>query len=485
VAAVIEPTLPDILQVEDTAEILSFKCPVTGWLAWPTVRHVFLSYLIHELVYEWAAFIGPLPKPWHHHRAATALVKALRHNNEALRRGILRRPIMIFGTTSTMVDRDGMAFNRLSDDFSLQYPQDTVAIEDLFPFRYSIPRNRRNMDVLYSLPDLALRKLHAAMIDPEPFDVVANGLVRFLTARVEQLFGLALPAERQSYFTAIISRNLRRFQLEQKRFRRLFERAEPRILLVMAGTTGGHAPSIQVARQMGITVAEYQHGQFGAGQPEYNFAPSLLASDAYRATLPEYLLSYGMWWTRRINAPLQHVAIGNPHRTESLLRHRKASHAGPPEILVVAKLGEAAKYLELAGQLDRHFDGRYRIRLRANPRDPDFGGRSRIKWHDRSIGLDDDPDFYASLVTAHIVVSGPSTVLAESIGVAGRIFIWDEVGGPFKYPERMFERFRGANELVAAIENAPSDCPDRPQPDELWAPDWRRRYTGFVEQFLT
>ncbi|MBI5321037.1 hypothetical protein [Bradyrhizobium sp.] len=483
-AAGVALTLPEILLVEDSAEILSFKCPVTGWLAWPAVRHVFLSYLIHELAYEWAAFIGPLPKPWHHHRAAAALLKAARHNREVLRRGVLRRPIMIFGTTSTMVQRDGMAFNRLSDDFALQYPEDTVVIEDLFPLQYSVPRNRRNPDVLYSLPELALRKFRSAMINSGPFDAVANGLTRFLTARVKQLFGLQLPLERQGYFTTIISRNLRRFQLERRRFHRLFERANPRILLVMAGTTGGHAPSIQVAREMGITVAEYQHGQFGAGQPEYNFAPTLLASDAYRATLPEYLLTYGRWWTKKINAPLHHVVIGNPHRAESLLLHRKPLQAGPPEILIVAKLGEATKYLELAGKLDHHFDGRYRIRLRANPRDRNFGGHSSITWQGRTIELDCNPDFYASLVLAHTIVSGPSTVLAESIGIANRIFIWDEVGGPFKYPDQTFERFRSVNELIAAIESPAGDCPDRPEVDELWAPDWRQRYSGFVKQFI-
>lgn len=137
-------TLQEILLVEDSPEILSFKCPVTGWLAWPTIRQVFLSYLIHELAYEWPAFIGPVPTLWQHRRAGPALVKALRHNAEAIRRDVLRRPIMIFGTASTIVDRDGRAVNRLSDDFALQHAGNTVVIEDLFPLQYSFPRNRLN-----------------------------------------------------------------------------------------------------------------------------------------------------------------------------------------------------------------------------------------------------------------------------------------------------------------------------------------------------
>jgi hypothetical protein len=71
-------------------------------------------------------------------------------------------------------------------------------------------------------------------------------------------------------------------------------------------------------------------------------------------------------------------------------------------------------------------------------------------------------------------VSGPSTVLTESIGVASRIFIWDEVGGAFKYPEHIFERFGSVSELIEALEVPPGDCPDRPDVAEVWAPDWRQ-----------
>src|SRR5262249_54011514 len=152
------------------------------------------------------------------------------------------------------------------------------------------------------------------------------------------------------------------------------------------------------------------------------------------------------WWIKRINAPLRSLPIGNPHRTESLPRHQPA---GPPVILIVSKLGEVAKYLELAGQLDRYFAGRFRVLLRTNPRDQDFGVRSTAQWQGRTIHLDNNPDFYASLPNAEIVVSGPSTVLVESIGLASRIFIWDEVGGAFKYPERMFERFGNVADLIA------------------------------------
>jgi hypothetical protein len=478
-------TLQEILLVEDTPEILSFKCPVTGWLAWPTVRHVFLSYLIHELAYEWPAFIGPIPALWQHRRAGPALIRALRHNAGAMRRNVLRRPIMMFGTASTMVDRAGKAFNRLSDDLALHRAGDTVVIEDLYPLQYSVPRNRLNQDVLYSLPDLLARQLRAAMVDPAPFRRVADAMTRFLTERVERLFGLNIPPQRQAYMAGLITQFLRRYPFERQRYRRLFEKATPRILLMMAGTTGVRAPAIQVAREMGIAVAEYQHGQFGSGQPEYNFAPTVLNSEAYRATLPDYLLAYGTWWIERINAPLQCFPIGNPHRTESLLSYRPAPRGGAPCILIVTKLGEAATYLELAGQLDRHFDGEFRIRLRTNPRDQEFARRTTARWEDRIIELDNNPDFYASLLHADIVVSGPSTVLTESIGVASRIFIWDAVGGAFKYPERIFERFGSVDELIEALKRPAADCPDRPEIDALWAPGWRHRYSAFVDSFLT
>src|SRR4051812_47780909 len=121
--------LRDILAIEDDEEILSFRCPRTGYFAWPTVRHNFLSYLMHELAYPWAAYIGP-PLALHGQSAALpALVRSIPHNAQVRRRGVGSRPVMIISTTNGLVQWQGTAFNRYSDHFALATPARSITHE--------------------------------------------------------------------------------------------------------------------------------------------------------------------------------------------------------------------------------------------------------------------------------------------------------------------------------------------------------------------
>jgi hypothetical protein len=474
--------LRDILAIEDDEEILSFRCPRTGFLAWPTVRHAFLSYLMHELAYPWPAFIGAPPPLRQRGAVLSALARCIAQNARARRRGIVRRPVMIFSTTRGIVHWQPHALNRFSDHFALATPGQACVHENVVPPGYETPRERANHDVVYTLPALAGRYLAATFDARARSGRVAGDLTGFLAARTERLFGLRLSAERCAITRGFIARGVGGYAFDRERYQRLFSEAEPGILLVIAGTVGSFAAPIQIAHAMGIPVVEYQHGACGGGQPEYNFAPVVRDSSEYRRTLPDYFLSYGRWWTERINAPMQSVAVGNPHRTESLGRLRATAETGDRfDVLMIAKLGEPARYLTLASDLDRLTGGRLRIGLRPYPSELQFaGGQQRIG----RIHIDANRDFYTSLIRAEVVVSGPSTTLVEALGVARRVFIWEEAGAGFKYPDPLFERFTTAAELADKLTAPPDPSLQLPASEDVWAPDWRGRYAAFLAPFL-
>jgi hypothetical protein len=474
--------LPDLLAIEDDEEILSFRCPRTGWLAWPTVRHVFLSYLMHELAFPWPAYAGAPPPLRQRGAALPALARCIAHNTKARRRGIVRRPVMIFSTTRSVVHWQGKAFNRFSDHFALATPGQSCAYENVLPPHYEVPHGRANPDVIYTLPAFAARYLAATFEARTRSGRVARDLTDFLAARAERLFGLRLSAERRAITHGFIARGVGGYGYDRERYQRLFAEAQPRILLVIAGTVGSWTAAIAVAHAMGIPVAEYQHGACGSGQPEYNFAPTVRDSGEYRRTLPDYLLNYGPWWTASINAPMQSIAIGNPHRTESLTRlHAAPGTAERFDVLVVAKIGEQARYRSLASDLDHLTGGRLRIALRPYPSElQDAAPQAR----DGRIHIDSSRDFYTSLIRADVVVSGPSTALVEALGIARRVFIWEEAGAAFKYPDPLFERFTTAAELAGKLAAPPDRSLQLPASEDVWAPDWRGRYAAFLAPFI-
>jgi hypothetical protein len=478
-------TLREILEIENDAEILSFRCPETGWIAWPTVRHAFLLYLIDELAYRWSWAVRPPATPWEHRAALAAVARCIPHNVRARRRGIARRPIVIFASTGTLVPWEGQAFNRVSDHFALDRAEHTCAYEAVSPLRYEVPRDRANPSVLYTLPWVIRRYVTSACRRRERFEDTARRLTAFLAHRAERLFGLKVSAERSAMTRTFIAKGLSRYGFERRWYERIFAEGRPRLLLATAGSQGSLAAAIQVAHALGIPVAECQHGQSGGGQPEYNFAPAVRDDPEYRSTLPDYFMSYGRWWTERMNAPMQTVVIGNPHRTERLaiLTDGAATKDGT-EILVVAKHGEPERYVALAAELARGMGGRFTIALRPDPRDrPSLLGTypsGRIG----PIVIDQTPDYYVSLTRAEIVVSGPSTTLAEAIGIARRIFIWEQAGAAFKYPDGMYETFATADELIESLQAPAPATLAQPAPDDIWAPEWRDRYRRFVEPFL-
>jgi hypothetical protein len=389
---------------------------------------------------------------------------------------------MIFSSTRGIVQRQGRSFNRFSDHFALAMPEQSCVYENVLPPRYEIPYSRANPDVIYTLPALTARYLAATFASRTRSGRVARDLTAFLAARTERLFGLRLSAERRAITHGFIARGVGGYAFDREHYRRLFATARPRILLVIAGAAGAWTALNEVAHAAGITVAEYQHGACGSGQPEYNLAPAVRASEAYRRTLPDYFLSYGSWWSDQINAPMRAVAIGNPHRTEWLAGlHAPAQDAGRFDVLVVAKSGELGRYVELASDLDRRTDGRLRIALRPYPSElPQAPAQERMG----RVQIDSDHDFYASLLRSDVVVGGPSTTLVEALGIARRVFIWEEAGAAFKFPDQLFERFSTAGELADKLA-APADPGlHLPAPETVWAADWRRRYADFLAPFF-
>jgi hypothetical protein len=472
--------LSDILAIEDDDEILSFRCPRTGWPAWPAVRHVFLSYLMHELAYPWPAFIGAPPPLRQRGAALPALARCIAHNRKARRRGIVRRPVMSFSSTRGIVQWHGRPLNRFSDHFALATPGRSCVYENVLPPRYEIPHGRANPDVIYTLPALSARYLAAALESRTRTGRIARELTRFLAARAQRLFGLRLSAERRAITHGFIVRGIGGYAFDRERYQRLFAKAQPGIVLVIAGTVGSWTALIEVAHAMGIPVAEYQHGACGGGQPEYNFAPAMRESAEYRRALPDYFLSYGSWWSGQINAPMRSIAIGNPHRTEWLAGlHAMRDGADRFDVLVVAKSGDLGRYVALASDLDRLSGGRLRIALRPYPSEMQDAGQTPAG----RVHIDAGRDYYASLLRADVVVSGPSTTLVEALGIARRVFIWEEAGAAFKFSDRLFERFSTAAELADKLTAPPDPGLQLPAPETVWAADWRGRYAQFLAPF--
>ena len=379
---------------------------------------------------------------------------------------------------------EGGSLNRLSDHFALATPGRSVVWEDIAFPQYIVPNNRANPDVLYTLPFIVKRFLYTKSCPTFALNRVANSFARFVAERALRSFRLDLGSEWRVALQRMIVQTVSRYAFDRNHYERLYSRSQPRIVIIEAACYGHQSPAVLVARAMGIPVAEYQHSFITRGFSAYNFAPALTQSSNFRATLPDYFLSYGQWWNDRFDAPVEKIVVGNPHRSEYLARASFASVAVERrDVLVLAKAAEAERYLALARELANLAGSRMRIVFRQKHGDAVPSNRPIVLGPNQVI-VDNNADFYASLASAEVVVGGPSTTLMEAIGEARRVFIWDDEAGRFQYPENIFERFSTARDLYDRL-CAPADPSiDVPAADDVWARDWQVRYKEFLQPFI-
>jgi hypothetical protein len=228
--------------------------------------------------------------------------------------------------------------------------------------------------------------------------------------------------------------------------------------------------------------AEYQHGSISGGHDAYNFAPALRRSRSYCETLPRHLLTYGSWWGEQVDAPVNRVVIGNPHR-EYMLAQFAPSNLPKRDVLLLSDGIEFHKYVELAQCIESAAASRgLRLVIRPHPLE-----RTEVKGkHGERIGnivIDGNGDLYASLQTAHAVISELSTGLFEAVGLADRFFMWETAKARFAYPSHPFQSFQQPEQLLELLLVAGSGRSAVPS-EAIWAPSWRPKYQTFLDESL-
>lgn len=466
-------TLKDILEIENDEEILSFRCPVTGYLLWPLIRNTFIRFIMSDMLYETPLISeNRSPRPL---KAYASVVKAGIHNLFKGRR--LKGQILVSSSGSHIL-LNGRYFNRLSDDFALAVPDKTVTLETLFTdWHWPFPRHNEN--VLFDAPILALSRLAGRVAVGEKHLKIADGLVKFVAQRAARMLDWHLSKVRATYLKASLARQLASLPVTKRLYANLFHRVDARILIREEGCYGGSSIINTTACECGLITAEYQHGAVSAGHDAYNFADILIASKEFKKTLPRYFLGYGKWWTDQINAPVVKLNIGNPQRTKTL-EGEVGTHCDKRDVIVLGDGIETEKYLSLCTIVADEFGDAYRIVFRPHPMERDRVLRLYGK-RQANVVIEWEKGLYEAFGVAEVVVSEVSTGLFEAVGLVDRIFLWDSAKAQFCYPNHPFDTFCDAGELVSKIRDGKSGIIDASMKEDFWAPNWRENYLKFLE----
>ncbi len=470
-------TLQDILVIEDTPEILSFRCPDTGYLLWPLIRNVFIRFIMSDLLYETPIVSDQRqPRP---RKAYLSVLKACAHN--AIKGRQLRGDVLISSTGSHVL-RDGLFFNRLSDHFAIAASDRTITMESL-PIDWRWPFPRANEKILFDSPILGLSSLYGKFSVGDRHVKAATAIVDFVATRAIKLIGWSLSQKRRLFLVDMLSRNIASIPSSRSLYSRLFKRTGAKLLLREEGSYGGSSIINMIARENGLVTAEYQHGGISSGHDAYNFSKTLCDSPDYRRTLPRFLLGYGTWWLDQLQTPSEKIAIGNPFRTE-VLKKVRMDGVKKRDILVLGDGIETEKYLDLCSSLVDAFGEKYRVVFRPHPIEREQVARRYGKRKGKVV-LEWEKDIYDAFASTDILISELSTGLFEAIGLVRSVFLWDTEKARFCYPCHPFSTFASSDDLVEKIAFGKEGEVSASVIESMWASGWESNYRDFLKSTLS
>lgn len=469
-------SLSDLLIIENDNELIELTCPTTGLPIWPLIRVPMIRTIMSDWLYKTTSFTSPRSRINILKVAAKATFSSIHNFGYGINH---QRNILIQSTGLGNYSRNGLVYDRLVGYFTEAIPEQTVVYQDKpkdnFFHKYSfnpiLHKNPRNIiNKIYS--KLAVNKIHRDL---------ARCVINRAAENASVKFGYVFSSAQFQILSNSLAGHLAILPYESETYANWFSKHRFKLLLKEDACYGGSAISIiHAAKLCGMVVAEYQHGAISKGHDGYNVAEALATTHSFKAVLPDYLLTYGNWWSNQTNMPVQKVSIGNPHLTETLGSVEPISYM-KNQVLILGDGIETNLYLNLASKvLDIVRVKGMQVVFRPHPFE-----REKVKsiLLPNGVQLDTHSDIYTSLCESRVVISEMSTGLFEAVGLVEKVLLWETDKSRFAFPEIPFMSFSTMDELESILNDKHSvDKESCTVPtNDLWEPNWKQNFLRFVE----
>lgn len=466
--------LEDILEIENTPEILAFTCPNTDYLLWPFIRTTVLRMIIDRALYDGETLIkSSATESTNRLQKLRCLADGLIHNVRFLNH---QAKIVFFSSGITNVEIEGKYLNRVSDYFAFCYPDSTLLIEDPHTWRHLRPRVNRN--VAYHLPLRVIAGAAAKLPFKKANMESVLEFVAFVDSRLQSTLEIQLTEQQRAFLQAKLAHYCVGLEPQLRMYTTVYRRLNPGLIFFEDGHYGEMGHLIRLAKELGIRTAEMQHGMVSAGHDAYNFAPAILASEVYQAYTPDYFLAYGQWWADHIQVPAQVVIIGNPYY-ETMRRKWKTAPKPKNKILFLSDGAKFARYIEMAQKIKAALPSEFELIVRPHPVEK----AAVLQMYDHiceGILIDDSDDLYQCLAESYAVIGEISTALFEAVGLAEKVFSLNTPLAVFGLPDNPFEQFETVEQLAEKLLADGSGRINLDIEESIWAGNWETRYRNFI-----
>ena len=377
---------------------------------------------------------------------------------------------------------EGITHDRLGGYFSEAMPERTLVCQDKpkehLGQRYSFA------PLIYSSPCKIIHKIYSSLAVNANHRKQARFVIERVSRNAIEQLDYTFKSDLIQSLINSLSKLIASLPFVTDAYANWFSKRGFKLLLKEDACYGGNGvPVIYAAKLNNIPVAEYQHGAISKGHDAYNVADALLRNKSFRKVLPDYLLTYGNWWSKQTNLPIKKIAIGNPHLTQSTMGMVRGS-LSRNKVLILGDGIETDLYLELASRSCSFWENQgLTVVFRPHPLE-----RNRVRTMElpRGVILDAQPDIYPSLMESRVVISELSTGLFEAIGLSDAVLLWGTEKSRFAFPEIPFKSFSNIDELetISKFDNTYTEDSNSIPASELWKPNWKQNYNDFVENVV-
>lgn len=448
------------LKIEDDPRLLDFKFENESFHMWIFIRsYVLLDLISREYRLEYPLTTQPtLPKRQIPNYIFYTLKGFFNY---------FKRCDMIFFEKSAgcVVQKEGKWFNRVNDYFSSKSAH-VLVLDHSFNFKFKSPRfpdRVASQDFLKIIPDI-LGKIFPKISSNDNRTI--EDFLNYLDKKV------VLDQDLKKFLNTFLKRTSLRIKFSKPIYKALFKFTSPKIIFIEDASYGTEAYIIKWAKELGIVVAEIQHGMVSPLYPAYCYGSILHNNSITRNYLPDYYLTYGRYWGDVISYPSQIIPIGNPHFSCSIQKGFENTKDRQFKILIASDPCTPKKFQDTALYLANNLPEQFQITLKLHPLETSIPA-----FNNKRITVIKNIDIFDLLRSHKFCISSFSTVLFESISLGNRTLLFNDEITNAHIPVNIGERFNSSEDLIKLIT---SDYNSNFVVDDIFDSKWKDNYYDFL-----
>jgi hypothetical protein len=471
-----------LLEIENTEDILDFTVPNYNFLLWPYIRY----YIFDACAQHYSAnfiFDNDVSKSIYlankyilFIKSITDMIKTRLHNHEIV--------FLTYRSSLFYKIYKNNLYNQYEEPFACIFPENTLYL-DSSPgpelINYAVPYTLCRIQAINLLSGKISKYINSTSYikNVEPF-------LHFLDNRIHNILSIQLSKEFFLYLKDKMIWLIHMIIIEHYIYNYLLHNGRCKLFFLDCACYGQQSHIILLAKKLGMRTVEKQHGVVYREHLAYNWAEAIRKDERLIGQMPDFFLTYGTFWNDEVRLPgTRCLEIGNPwfSMQKSTLSQNTLSRC--PDGILILLNEDYDSYIPYINAIIDFTHGNMPVILRPHPSlRPSFLKTPLASLP--GVTVDMNVDLYDTLRNTSIVVGDFSTSNYEAVALGKRFFLrHSESLQPPEYLTRYFETFSSPDELIEKLQMPNTGFVSQDIQESFFCDDWEVRFRNFVTSILT